>query len=305
MTGHDRSAGEAPGSDAVTLRLLCPQWQGAGTSSVRELAAEFPFDVARRGYAVGSAVLAAVLPAHDGPTATVPVASGPEGLEERDGVEAKTVVVEQLARALEAIREHDAARIATLGGDCAASVAPFSALARRYGDDLAIVWIDSHPDVGTPASAYPGFQAMAVAALTGHGDPDVQALLPATVSTDRVALVGLHAWTDDDIPNVAAWGIRAFAPRDVAETTAPVRDWLAATGCSRVVIHFDVDTIDSDELVLGLGAEPGGLTSAQVRRIVADVAAACDVVGLTIAEFFPRQVMHLRAIVEGFPLISG
>ena len=51
------------------LRLLCPQWQGAGTSSVRELAAEFPFDVARRGYAVGSAVLQAVLPPHDGPTA--------------------------------------------------------------------------------------------------------------------------------------------------------------------------------------------------------------------------------------------
>jgi arginase len=44
------------------LRLLCPQWQGAGTSSVRELAAEFPSEVARRGYAVGSAVLDAVLP---------------------------------------------------------------------------------------------------------------------------------------------------------------------------------------------------------------------------------------------------
>ena len=36
-------------------RLLWPQWQGAGTASVRELAPEFPFAVARRGYAVGSA----------------------------------------------------------------------------------------------------------------------------------------------------------------------------------------------------------------------------------------------------------
>jgi arginase len=49
------------GTDGVTLRLLWPQWQGAGTSGVQELAPEFPFDVARRGYAVGSAVLAAVL----------------------------------------------------------------------------------------------------------------------------------------------------------------------------------------------------------------------------------------------------
>jgi arginase len=67
------------------------------------------------------------------------------------------------------------------------SVAPFSALADRYGDDLAIIWIDSHPDVGTGDSGYPGYHAMAVSALTGHGDLDVQAVLPATVSHDRVA----------------------------------------------------------------------------------------------------------------------
>jgi len=29
-----------------------------------------------------------------------------------------------------------------------------------------------------------------------------------------------------------------------------------------------------------------------------------DVVALTIAEFFPRQVMHLRQILDGFPLIT-
>ena len=99
----------------VSLRLLWPQWQGAGLSSVAELAAEFPLDVARRGYAVGSAVLQAVLPAHDGPTVTVPVIMSDEGLAERDGVEAKTVVRDQLAAALEVIGQHDPARIATLG----------------------------------------------------------------------------------------------------------------------------------------------------------------------------------------------
>jgi arginase len=71
-----------------------------------------------------------------------------------------------------------------------------------------------------------------------------------------------------------------------------------------VAIHFDVDTVDSNEIVLGLGAVPEGLTSPQVRRIVADVAAAADVLALTIAEFFPRQVMHLQQILAGCPLIS-
>jgi arginase len=70
-----------------------------------------------------------------------------------------------------------------------------------------------------------------------------------------------------------------------------------------VAIHFDVDAVDSNEIVLGLGIEPDGLTSAEVRRIVADVEGAVDVVGFTIAEFIPRQVMHLGQILNGFPLI--
>src|SRR5215207_4357644 len=96
--GLDKFA--AGSGDGATLRLVWPQWQGAGTSSVRSLAAEFPFDVARRGYAVGSAVLEAVLPPHDGPTATAPATTSDAGLEQPDGIEAKTVILEQLARAL-------------------------------------------------------------------------------------------------------------------------------------------------------------------------------------------------------------
>ena len=201
MTHRHSSPSSGSDHDGVNLRLLWPQWQGAGTSSVEAFASEFPLDVARRGYAVGTAVLEAVLPPHDGPTVSAPVAMSDDGLEERDGVEAKAVILEQLARTLELIRRHDPARILTLGGECSVSVAPFSELAHRYGDDLAIVWIDAHPDVGTPQSEYPGYHAMAVATLTGHGDPDVQELLPATFSPDRVALVGLHSWADDDFPN--------------------------------------------------------------------------------------------------------
>jgi arginase len=73
---------------------------------LRTLAAEFPLAVARRGYAVGSAVLEAVLPPHHGPTAAVPVETGDVGLEMVDGIEAKRAVVDQLGRALELIQRH-------------------------------------------------------------------------------------------------------------------------------------------------------------------------------------------------------
>jgi len=305
MTHPDSSPNGGSVHDGVNLRLLWSQWQGAGTSSIEAFASEFPLEVARRGYAVGTAVLEAVLGPHDGPTVRAPVAMSDDGLDERDGVEAKAVILEQLARALEVIRRHDPARIMTVGGECSVSVAPFSELAHRYGEDLAIVWIDTHPDVGTPKSEYPGYHAMAVATLTGHGDPEVQELLPATVSPERVTLVGLHSLDDDDFPNIAKWGIQSFAPDELRDSTQPLLDWIAATDCSRVGIHFDVDAVDSNEIVFGLGMEPDGLTSTEVRRIVADVDGAMDVVGFTIAEFIPRQVMHLRQILSGFPLIFG
>ncbi|MFD5952085.1 arginase family protein [Streptomyces collinus] len=301
---HPTTPADASRDEGDHLRLVWPQWQGAGAGVVKELAPEFPLGVARRGYAVGTTVLEAILP-HEGPTATVPVAMSDDGLEERDGVEAKAVVLKQLASALDVIRDHDPARITTLGGECAVSVAPFAALARRYGDDLAVIWINSHPDVATPDSAYRGYHAMAVTALTGHGDPDVQKLLPATVSPGRLALVGLHEWTDDDFPNIAAWGIPSFSPDQLRASTRPLLGWLRDTGCTRVALHFDVDTIDSNEIGLGLGFVPGGLTSSEVHRIVADIDGASDVVGLTVAEFIPRQVMHLQQILDGFPLLKN
>ena len=144
-----------PITAATHLCLVWPQWQGAGTESVRSLAPEFLLDIARRGYSVGTNVLQAILPEHDGPTAVVPVEIGDIGLEERDGIEAKAVVLQQLRSALAIISEHEPGRITTVGGQCSVSMAPFSYLTNKHGDDLAILWIDSHPDMSTGEAAFP------------------------------------------------------------------------------------------------------------------------------------------------------
>ena len=159
--------------------------------------------------------------------------------------------------------------------------------------------------MGTGETAYPGFHAMVVSALTGHGDQELLEILPATTTADRVALVGMHDWTDPMLPAIAdEWGLSVFSPGALRSTSAPLLDWLGDTGATNVAMHFDVDTIDADELQLGLGADLGGLTTAEARRVVADIDGAAEVVALTIAEFIPRQVMHLQQILAGFPLLG-
>jgi len=127
-------------SSGVHLRLVWPQWQGGGASSVRLHAPQFPFDVARRGYAVGAVVLEAVLPAHDGPTVAAPVTMTDEGHDLRNGVEARRSWWSSSPARWSSSSGTTPARITTLEGECSVSVAPFSELARRYRDDLAIVW---------------------------------------------------------------------------------------------------------------------------------------------------------------------
>ena len=74
-------------------------------------------------------------------------------------------------------------------------------------------------------------------------------MLPATTTADRVALVGMHDWTDPMLPAIAAeWGLSVFSPEALRSTSAPLLDWLDTTGATMVAIHFDVDTIDADEI---------------------------------------------------------
>lgn len=294
----------AAASDERTLRLVWPQWQGAGREVVAHSVPELPLADARRGYALGAAVLSAILPPHNGPTVEVPVPLTDAGLETSGGVEAREVLLASLGDTIEALRGQDFDRVITFGGECSVSVAPFATLAAKYGDDLAVIWIDSHPDVGTPDSDYDGYHAMALSTLVGRGDAEFEALLPATITPANVAIAGLHAWTEDDHPHLAEWGIPSFAPDVLRETSRPLVEWLASTGATKLAIHLDVDVVDANQVVFGLGAEPGGLTSEQVRRILSDLSSETDVVGFTIAEYVPRQALQLRRLLAGAPLLA-
>lgn len=163
-----------------TIRLIYPQWQGG------DIARWIPEidDRARsaRGYWLGAQLLNFLVPAgNNQETYTVPVSLDPCERTVTDGVMDRDIIAAQTAAALDILKVAAPDRIVTLGGECSASVVPFTYLADRYRDDVAVIWIDAHPDITLPGDVYAEYHAMAVTACMGLGDSRIVKQLPARI----------------------------------------------------------------------------------------------------------------------------
>ena len=81
-------------------------------------------------------------------------------------------------------------------------------------------------------------------------------------------------------------------------------EWLKATGVSKVVIHFDLDVLDPAEIIAGVGVEPNGMKIKEVVRVINDIAAEYDLVGLTVAEPMPRIAIKIKNMLNQLPLLK-
>lgn len=145
-----------------------------------------------------------------------------------------------------------------VGGDCTVTLGVIAGL-RRLHPDIGLVYVDGDADVGTPGHGGSGiFDAMVVSHLLGRGAPELTELGGTVPLLDgaRLAIVGSDPReTDED-------GRRYLADAGVSLQEAPAfaadpagaaeRAMAAVAGASgSVVVHFDVDLIDSGDLPLG------------------------------------------------------
>ena len=286
-----------------TIRLIYPQWQGGDIArwipEVKDPA------VAARGYYLGAQLLNFLAPDTGQETYTVPVTTDGEERTVTDGVFDRDVIAAQTRAALDILRVACPDRIVTLGGDCSASVVPFTYLAEKYGEDVAMVWIDAHPDITLPGDVYAGYHAMAVTACMGLGDERILSLLPAKIAPSRILYVGLRDWERDEIKRrQEQYGIRHLTPEDVRGGSEPIRRWLSDCGASKLLVHFDMDVLDPAALLAAVGIVPGGMTVEEVVRVINDVACERELVGLTVAEPMPRTALRLRDMLSRLPLLK-
>ncbi|WP_288324492.1 arginase family protein [uncultured Phocaeicola sp.] len=284
-----------------TIRLIYPQWQGG---MVDHWMPDIPAEDASRGYYLGAQLLNFLAPESSQETIEIPVSLDINDRQTDKGVSARRVILKQTKAALEKLRETNPEKIVTLGGECSVSVVPFTFLAGKYPDDVAIVWIDAHPDVNLPYDNYKGYHAMALTACLGMGDEEIIRTLPGRYDASRALIVGVRSWDDGMKERQKELGIKGLSPEEVAEDSSAILEWLKSTGVSKVVIHFDLDVLDPAEIIAGVGVEPDGMKINEAVRVINDIASEYDLIGLTVAEPMPRVAIKIRNMLNQLPLIK-
>lgn len=204
-----------------------------------------------------------------------------------------------------------------VGGDHSVAMGSVAAGLNRFGERMAVLWIDAHADVNTPGTSTTGrFHGMPIAALSGRPSGVegprreewgrlLDALGPTRLQMERMAWLGLR---DVDLPE------RKFIqshPECMATTMAHVDrygllwelrrldGWLRASGTTHLWVSFDVDSLDPI-LAPGTGTAVTGGFSYREGHLIAETlyemlnADGCpyQLAGVDVVEVNPLVDMH-------------
>ncbi len=285
-----------------TIRLIYPQWQGG---NIARLVPGLKPEDASKGYVLGAYLLNYLAPETKNKTLNVAVSDNINRIEE-NGIIGYKEILHQTKEALKIIEEENPDRILTFGGECSVSVVPFTYLAKKYNNDIAMIWIDAHPDITLPEDkTYNGCHAMAAAAIMGKGDEGIISELPAKIETDKILFIGLRDWERQQIKDRQdKYGIRHLTCEEVSQGSSKVVDWIKSTGAKNIVIHFDMDVLDPAEIIAAVGVVPDGMKINEVIRVINDVSKEYNIVGLTVAEPMPRTAIKLKNMLQELPLME-
>ena len=284
------------------IRLVYPQWQGA---DIARWIPNIPAEDSSRGYYLGAMLLNWLATKSDCETFTVPVSTDYNERLISDGILDKEILIKQTKAALDVLEIANPDKIVTLGGECSVSVPVFTWLNAKLDGEVAVIWMDAHPDVTLPSDDYNGYHAMALSACMGMGDKDIISNLPSKILPDNVCLAGLREYEYPYIKErVKELGLKHFSPEQLSEDSKILLEWIRSTGKKKVMIHFDMDVLDPADILAAVADGPeGGLKLKEAVRIINDIAKEFELTALTVAEPMPRIAIRLKKMLSELPLI--
>ncbi|WP_411551510.1 arginase family protein [Paenibacillus lautus] len=300
-----------------TIRLLMPQWQGGNNPN----------------YSFGAELLAWLAPDNDQPLIHVPVqAYDGKPLENENGMNGRTQLLEQLKAAHHLIHAHKPDRIVMFGGDCLVEQAPFAYLNERYDGELGLIWIDAHSDL-VRYVGYDNGHTVPLGNLLGEGDEEFAEHVNIPLKPENVFIAGLATPTEQeakvisegfqklgirfaeqDTDMIQRLGIRTAGTEELKNSTAPIKAWIKERGIKHLAIHLDLDVLDPKafrSLLFANPAEPfnlspqGTMQLPQLLHLLKELSEETDVVGLGITEHLPWDSIYLKKLLGEMPILNN
>ena len=161
--------------------------------------------------------------------------------------------------------------------DCSICIATFGTVARRV-PGVQFLWIDAHGDFNTPETTPSGFLGgMCLAAVCGRWD----AGWPDTIDPATVSFLGVRDLDPGERQEVERAGVRTGVPEK-----------------GMVYVHLDCDGLDPEEMPVQFPVL-GGLTSAEVRTVLATLVSEGRLVGLEVTALeYPDHADVIAGILE-------
>jgi arginase family enzyme len=170
-----------------------------------------------------------------------------------------------------------------LGGDCCSHIGAVEGLAARK-ERLALVWLDAHGDLNTPATSPSG---------NTWGMPLRMIIDSGAVAPEDVALVGARALDPPEEEYAARCGLRTGG--------GAVERALEGVACAYVAV--DVDVLEPSEMAVFM-PEPDGLSLDEVEAVLREVDARASVLGagFTGLSFEPSNVEPVSRLAAALRL---
>lgn len=225
--------------------------------------------------------------------------------EKENGVVAQSIVKQNVSMASEVLKSELPDKIITFGGNCLVSQAPFDYLHGKYGKDLGVIWIDSHPDVSTPKEHHHE-HAMVLGNLLGAGDPELSKIVEFPFDSDQFLYVGLQKPLDVEVELLEGLHLNYIVQDKENLKMGEIQKWIKENGFTKIAIHLDLDVLDptffrslyfSEPGVHKFPSESGKMTPKELLEILTGIFKGNDVVGLTVAEFLPWDYINLKTML--------
>ncbi len=197
-----------------------------------------------------------------------------------------------------------------LGGDCTITIGAVAGL-RRGEPAVGLIYLDGDADLDVPGDGGSGiFDSMGITHLLGGGAPELAALGgdAPLLTPARLAILGSDPRETSQAGRDHLRELQVSfqeAPAFAADPAAAARRALAAIAgeSSRVLVHFDIDVVDSADLPLGNFPHYGsGVTLDDALAGLRELRAAPAFAGLVLTEINPT---HDPAGTELDRLVSG